>query len=267
MTTQPTYAPNPPSSWGQPPRPPKNGFGTAALVLGIIAVVFGFIPVVGVFFAIPLAILALLFGALGIVRAFTGKASNKGVSITGTSLGVAAIIVATVMTVAVFSAASDAAKAIDDSSGAKPLATKSTKDVAGKKAEDIAGIGDAVRDGKFKFTVTKVESGVKRVGPGFMAEKADGQYVVVSLKVKNIGHESQMFTDDSQYLFTKNGNKYDADGAADLVLDGSNAFLNDINPGNTVRGKIAFDMPSHAKPYSIELHDSMFSTGVTVGLK
>jgi hypothetical protein len=44
------------------------------------------------------------------------------------------------------------------------------------------------------------------------------------------------------------------------------AWLNDINPGNTVHGRIAFDMPSGDKAMKIELHDSMLSDGVTVRL-
>jgi hypothetical protein len=44
-------------------------------------------------------------------------------------------------------------------------------------------------------------------------------------------------------------------------------FLNEINPGNTVHGKIAFDMPNGVNAMKAELHDSMFSGGVTVNLK
>ncbi len=43
-------------------------------------------------------------------------------------------------------------------------------------------------------------------------------------------------------------------------------FLNEINPGNTVKGMLVFDMPKDAKPTSIELHDSPFSGGVTLRL-
>ena len=43
-------------------------------------------------------------------------------------------------------------------------------------------------------------------------------------------------------------------------------WFNDINPGNTVHGKIAFDMPTGDKAIKIELHDSMFSDGVTAKL-
>jgi hypothetical protein len=40
-----------------------------------------------------------------------------------------------------------------------------------------------------------------------------------------------------------------------------------INPGNAVAGVILFDLPRGAKPTKIELHDSVFSGGVTVTLQ
>ena len=60
------------------------------------------------------------------------------------------------------------------------------------------------------------------------------------------------------------------DSTVDIDLSGANGqgstWLNDINPGNTVRGRIAFDMPTGDKAVQIELHDSMFSNGVIVKL-
>jgi hypothetical protein len=50
-------------------------------------------------------------------------------------------------------------------------------------------------------------------------------------------------------------------------VNGQNSrWLQDINPGNTVHGTIAFDMPRGGKAARIELHDSMFSESVIVKL-
>ncbi|RSM44161.1 hypothetical protein DMB66_52525 [Actinoplanes sp. ATCC 53533] len=40
-----------------------------------------------------------------------------------------------------------------------------------------------------------------------------------------------------------------------------------MNPGNTVKGKLVFDVPEGTKLTSLELHDSLFSDGVQVNLK
>jgi Domain of unknown function (DUF4352) len=136
----------------------------------------------------------------------------------------------------------------------------------------VPGIGDKVRDGKFEFVVTKV-SHRKSVGDTQfgLGETAQGTFTVISLKVTNIGSESQTLDDSSQYVFDSAGRKFTADSAADLDLGGANGqgstWLNDINPGNTVHGRMAFDMPTGDKAVKIELHDSMFSDGVTVRLR
>ncbi|WP_182908093.1 DUF4352 domain-containing protein [Microbispora sp. H13382] len=129
------------------------------------------------------------------------------------------------------------------------------------------GLGDVVKDGKFAFKVSKVEKGLSQVGEGFTVSKAQGQYVLIHLTVKNIGDEAQMFSDSAQKLSDAKGRTFDADsGAAALGLKGSNAFLNNINPGNAVNGILLFDVPRDIKLKAVELHDSMFSDGVTVSL-
>jgi len=128
-------------------------------------------------------------------------------------------------------------------------------------------LGDTVKDGKFSFKVTKVEKGVERVGGEYLGSSAQGQYVLVHVTVKNIGEEAQLFSDSSQKLIDAQGRQYDTDsGAAALGLKDSNAFLNTINPGNTVKGILLFDVPKDFKIKAIELHDSVFSDGVTVAL-
>ncbi len=131
---------------------------------------------------------------------------------------------------------------------------------------ETAGVGDAVRDGKFEFTVTEVETGVPSVGDEMFGQTAQGQYVLVHLTVENIGDEAQYFDGSSQELVDTAGRKHSADSSAAIYLDDSNSFLNQINPGNSVEGIVVFDVPADAELASITLHDSMFSGGVTVAL-
>jgi Domain of unknown function (DUF4352) len=69
-----------------------------------------------------------------------------------------------------------------------------------------------------------------------------------------------------QYLYI--GDKqYSASSDALLAIDESqNFFLQEINPGNSVKGIIVFDIPKGGQPDRLELHDSPFSGGVTVTL-
>ena len=148
-----------------------------------------------------------------------------------------------------------------DQPSATTTGTKTTE-----AAPKAAGIGTPVRDGKFEFTVSKVDCGKSRIGTKDFGTTAQGQFCLVSVKVENIGQEAQTLDGSSQYLYGDGGQKYDADTEAAIYLDDAQTFLEQINPGNTVNGVVVFDIPKDAKPAKIELHDSPFSGGVTVDL-
>ncbi len=66
---------------------PRNGLGTAALVLGIIAVVLSWT----IWFGVVLGVLAVCFGGAGLGRARRGEATNRGSALAGLILGIVAI--------------------------------------------------------------------------------------------------------------------------------------------------------------------------------
>ena len=73
---------------------PRNGMGTAALVLGIIGLVLALIiPIVG----IVLGVLGLTFGLIGHRRQRDGVATNGTMSLIGAGLGALAIVLAIVV--------------------------------------------------------------------------------------------------------------------------------------------------------------------------
>lgn len=91
--------PPPPPYSGQPAPYPvpvtvqKNGFATAALVLGIVGFVVTGIPLfIGLFLGGPMDILAIVFGILGIRKAAALNGVGKGAAITGLVLGSIAFI-------------------------------------------------------------------------------------------------------------------------------------------------------------------------------
>jgi hypothetical protein len=139
--------------------------------------------------------------------------------------------------------------------------TKASKSAA----EADPAIGDRARDGKFEFIVNRVRCGVRSVGGQYLNKTAQGQYCLISVRVRNIGNEQRTFEQSSQYLYDSAGSKYETDEAG-LYLDDSKSFLEEINPGNGVNGTLVYDVPKSFKPAKIELHDSAFSGGVTVSL-
>jgi hypothetical protein len=170
----------------------------------------------------------------------------------------------------------DTASVADTTSAKKPATAgpTATKAPAAKPdpvpTEEVAagpGLGDKVRDGKFEFTVTKVDCSKARVGGQYLDKKAQGTFCQVSLTVKNIGDEAQTFTGSSQKAMDAKGTEFSNDSEAEIYANQDNStFLNEINPGNQSKGLVIFDVPKGTKLTRLELHDSPFSGGVTVSL-
>jgi membrane-bound ClpP family serine protease len=87
--------PSPPGGYdGAYPRvqPRQNGFGTAALVLGVV----GLVLVLLILFSpvgVILGLLAVVFGILGIMRVNRGEADNRGQAVTGLVTGAVALVI------------------------------------------------------------------------------------------------------------------------------------------------------------------------------
>src|SRR5699024_6951901 len=144
----------------------------------------------------------------------------------------------------------------------KPKDEKPKDEKPADPAPKSPGVGDKVRDGKFEFTVVKVSDGGTSIGPKGFAEKAQGRFVLVRVDVTNIGDEPQYFFGDNQSVFDAKDRKFAADTTAAIYLEDSSSFIEEINPGNTVKGTLVFDLPKDVDPTRIELHDSAFSGGV-----
>ena len=122
-----------------------------------------------------------------------------------------------------------------------------------------AKIGDKVTDESYQFTVSKISCGVGRVGSQYFGEKAQGQFCMVSLKVKNLGKEPINYSSKNQALVDTKDRTYSPD-------DG--AWIGEINPGNTLKTVVPFDIPKKAKPDYLLLTAGVwgFSEGVRVKL-
>lgn len=258
----PQYPPPGHGYYPPPPPPPQNGFGTAAFVLGLLGLLFSFIPIIGVI-AWPLVLLALIFAAIGLARARAHRATNQGLAVAGLVCAVLGLGIC-IAYAAAFSAA------VSNVETSTPRATTAYAAPAAPSEQGStvpARIGDVVQDGSFTFTVTKVDTGLRTLGDSFLRSEAQGSYVLVHVTVTNVGSESEMFTSANQTLLDGQGREFDADaGAALLNVPDSQSFLTDINPGNSVEGVLVFDVPEDLSPAAIELHESMFSDGAVVSL-
>ncbi|MGW4469652.1 DUF4352 domain-containing protein [Nonomuraea sp. NPDC004354] len=126
-------------------------------------------------------------------------------------------------------------------------------------------VGELVQDGDLAFTVIKTER-ADRVGSLRFGEEAQGVFLLVHLRVTNMGDKAESFFGSRQKLIDQAGREYEASTKAAIYLRDSNSLYEKINPGNTVEGVVVFDIPTSATPTLVELHSSSFSRGAKVKL-
>ena len=134
---------------------------------------------------------------------------------------------------------------------------------------ESAGIGDAVRDGKFEFVVKAFECNLFEIGTEAKTLQPEGHFCLVTISVRNIGNESQSLYETNQIGIGANGAEYHTDANASLVANESNrqVWTTPINPGGQVTGVIVFDIADTTQLAQVELHDAVFSDGARVDLK
>ncbi|WP_432544495.1 DUF4190 domain-containing protein [Kineococcus sp. SYSU DK002] len=87
----------PPSGYGQYDRPaPKNGAAIAGLVLGVVALLLCF-TLLAAPLSLLLAIVGLVLSIVGFRRVGRGRATNKGVAVTGLVINALTILISAVI--------------------------------------------------------------------------------------------------------------------------------------------------------------------------
>lgn len=120
-----------------------------------------------------------------------------------------------------------------------------------------------MRDGKFEFRVLDMTRAAQAgdLSNQFEIVDAQGEFIILTLSVTSIGERAQSYFGTNQKLIDTSGRQYEANSAADMW---ANKGTGDINPGNSIQVKAAFDVPPGTA--ELEVHDSMFSGGAKVGL-
>jgi hypothetical protein len=181
------------------------------------------------------------------------------------------IILVLVILIGIAGAAGDSSKKTGSNSQPSSNMNTSSKSASSSTKAQTPKIGVATRDGKFEFVVKSIQCGAPNVGSDYSTKTAQGQYCLLDISVKNIGNEAQSLYSGNQYLYNAAGQKYSADDTATMYAEpidsSSSSWYNDINPGNSVEGKIVFDIPKDQTPVTAELHDSALSGGVKVSLQ
>jgi hypothetical protein len=127
------------------------------------------------------------------------------------------------------------------------------------------GIGDPVRDTAVEFTVTSVDCGHSTVGEGIFVQRANGQFCVVGIVMRNVGDAVAIVKDTDQWAVTADGERVRANHDATVRANGSlfTSFV-PVVAGDPVIGTVVFDIPKDATIATLEFHDNAESDGAVI---
>ncbi|MEU8660148.1 DUF4352 domain-containing protein, partial [Actinoplanes philippinensis] len=129
-----------------------------------------------------------------------------------------AVLVSAIAVIALF-AAGIAAEQFSHGLPAAGTATTGPPAQAVRAAPSGPAPGEAVRDGKLEFTVTRMDCSKTTVGLEHLKRTAEGRFCVISLTVRNIGDGSKYFVGQAQTAYGTDGAAYDSDELAGLYAN------------------------------------------------
>lgn len=191
------------------------------------------------------------------------KKKGKGKFI---ALGVVALIVIAII-------ASSIGGGGDETAGDSAPSSTSAADDAGAgenpdeaeadEAATVPKLGDVVVADDLEFTLTDFECGVTVEDYSGEVEP-QGKFCTVHVSVKNVGKSATYLSSEHVKLLTEDGIEYSASDDTWLV-DGV-LLLEEINPGNTAKGDLYFDLPEDVELTKAMVGGGFLSAGKEIAL-
>lgn len=251
------YVQHPPATYSAtvvniPQQKGASGFGIAALVIGIVAVMLCWIPLLGMI-SIPLGLIALLLGVIGFIVSLTGGKSGVGLPVAGGFLGAMAIAVPLLWVGAVATAVGSAAA---NANRTNQTIVGATTAAAGESAPQWAPADQPVSQDGVQLKVTHVRLGKVKVRGSFGRGESftDDALLAVVIEVTNTSATKKVdfltwsgrrysFGVDGPTLRDNFDNSYDLksfdslEGPVEQVVTGS------IYPSKSVTDVVVFEPP------------------------
>ena len=136
---------------------------------------------------------------------------------------------------------------------------------AQKKQKDIRyKIGDNIKVGNFEYIIDSYKF-TSTIGDEFMQTKADGIYLIVDLRIKNISKETRTVDNSLFCLFDSHGNKFETSNEGTTALEmnsGKSLFLKEIHPNISTSGKLVFEVPTQEDHYLLQVTGGFWSAKI-----
>ncbi|MGW1177224.1 DUF4190 domain-containing protein [Kitasatospora sp. NPDC002543] len=258
---------------------PRNGLGIAALVLGIVGVVLGLVIVLFWLSWLP-ALLALVFGAIGLGHARKGLATNRAMALAGVVLGITGLLVSVgtgvFVGVRVHAINKELKAEADDARARSEAATKAAQERAAKEKarldaerqkyeaeQEKAAADERARHLPFgqsytypdglKVTMAAPEPYTPRGAVGEVPK--DAEVVQVRITVANTGPaEVSLYGSGMPTVKDAKGNLVftliDGSGRMKLLADS-------LAPGQEAVSLTAYALPADAGPFTVRFDHTM----------
>lgn len=218
----------------------KSGLATAAMVLGIIAIVGSWIPFVNIV-SIILGVLAFIFGIIPLL-----KKKSTGKAVTGVVLGALAVIIGIYMT-------SAATESIDD-------AINSDTEVVGSAESDSEKttykVGDVIKFDDKQVTVTDLQRNWNS-GNEYSQPDSGNEFVNVKVSIENNSDGQISYNTFDWKIKNSDGMITDVDMET-YGLDGS-LESGELAPGGKVSGTLVFQAPSGDEGLALQYSPSFWT--------
>lgn len=116
------------------------------------------------------------------------------------------------------------------------------KPVESQACEYIPGVGDSLISGNFKYTFLGLEE-EDYLADTYFIKEANGVYYILEFKIENIGKEQDYIPLNQILIIDSLGREYSYDSSSGYYLYEGISSYEELNPGLSIRGKIAFDVP------------------------
>ena len=212
----------------------KNGFGTASLVLGIIAICFSFIPIIS-YVSFILGILAIIFSIVSL-----SKKASKGVAIAGLILAIIAVYMAYTMHKGLETAVNEVGSAIEN-------IAKEEKVECNQGEEGILGDG--------AITVTNVK---RTQGNEWSKPKSGNEFVTITVNIENKGKEK---LDYNPLYFKLQNSQGQQEGMTFTTINQDTELSSgELIPGGKVSGTITFEATKGDNNLALIYNNSFLSS-------
>lgn len=110
----------------------------------------------------------------------------------------------------------------------------------------VASVGEKLRLKGTQYQVTSVKTASTVGDPSIGGERANGVFIIAKLRLTNLKNEPATIDSENLPLIGGNGKRYTTSDDAAFAVGGGDIFLEEIQPDNTERGTLIYDVPKRA---------------------